>query len=103
RRGRVRTGQLAEHEGHIRRTACRYLLLEPAAPPACLTGEAGSDPPVGEGRGEALVGVINPGNHVAVASQVLSQGGERAAGAGEAGREHDDGQAALLPGWRGVA
>ena len=100
---RVRTGQLAEHEGHIRCPACRYLLLGPAAPPACLAGQAGGDPPVGKGRGEALVGVINPGHDVTVAGQVLGQGGERAAGAREAGREHDQGQAALLPGRRGVA
>ena len=100
---RVRTGQLAEHEGHIRCPACRYLLLEPAAPPACLVGEAAGDPTVGEGRGVTLVGVINPGHDVTVAGQVLGQGGERAAGVRETGREHDQGQAALLPGWRGVA
>ena len=69
---------------------------------AC-TGEAGGDPPVGKGRGETLVGVINPGHDVAVAGQVLGQGGERAAGVGEAGREHDQGEAALTPGRRGVA
>ena len=97
---RVRAGQLAEHEANIGRPACRYL-LDPV-PPACLTGEAGGDPPIGKGRGEALVGVINPGHDVAVAGQVLGQGGERAAGVGEAGREHDQGKAARMPGRRGV-
>ena len=76
---------------------------DPVPRRACFTGEARGDPPVGKRRGEALVGVINPGHHVAVAGQVLGQGGERAAGAGEAGREHDEGQAVLMPGWRGVA
>ena len=55
------------------------------SPLACLAGEAGGDPPVGKGRGEALVRVINSGHDVAVAGQVLGQRGERAAGVGEAG------------------
>ena len=100
RPGRVRTGQLVEHEADIRCPACRYLLLP--VPPGCLTGEAGGDPPVGKGRGVTLVRVVNPGHHVAVAGQVLGQGGERAAGVGEAGREHDEGAAALPPGRPGV-
>ena len=101
RPGRVRTGQLVEHEADIRRPACRYLLLP--VPPGCLTGAAGGDPSVGEGRGVTLVRVVNPGHHVAVAGQVLGQGGERAAGVGEAGREHDEGEAVLTPGRPGVA
>jgi len=100
---RVRAGQLAEHEGDIRCPACRHLLPEPAAAPGCLTREAGGDPPVGEGRGEALVGVVDPGHDVTVAGQVLGEGGERAAGIGEAGREHDEGEAAPLPCRSGAA
>jgi hypothetical protein len=97
---RVRAGQLVEHEADIRRPAGRYLLHP--VPPGCLTGEAGSHPPIGKGRGEALVRVINPGHDVAVARQVLGQGSECAAGAGEAGREHDQGKAALMPGRGGI-
>ena len=93
--------QLVEHEADIRGPACRYLILP--VPPGCLTGEAGGDPPVGKGRGVTLVRVVNPGHHVAVTGQVLGQGGERAAGVGEAGREHDEGQAVLTPGRPGVA
>src|SRR5215470_3641591 len=61
RPGRVRTGQLAEHEGDVGGPAGHNLLPEPLIPPRGLTGEAGGDPPVGKGRGEALVGVINSG------------------------------------------
>ena len=82
---RVCTGQFIEHEGDIGCPACHHLLPEPLAPAGCLTGEAGGDPPVGKGRGEALVRVINSGHDVAVAGQVLGQGGECAAGVGEAG------------------
>ena len=103
RPGRVRTGQLAEHEGDVGGPAGHHLLPEPRAPAGCLTGEAGGDPPVGKGRGEALVGVINSGHDVVMAGQVLGQAGERVARVGEAGREHDKREAALIPGWGGVA
>ena len=101
RPGRVRSGQLVEHKADIRGPACRCLLLP--VPPGCLMGEAGGDPPVGKGRGVTLVRMVNPGHHIAVAGQVLGQAGERAAGVGEARREHDEGQAALTPGRPGAA
>ena len=101
RPGRVCAGQFTEHEADIRGPACRHLLASARA--GCLTGQAGGDPPIGKGRGVTLVRVINSGHDVAVAGQVLGQGGERAAGHGEARREHDQGKAARTPGRCGVA
>src|ERR1700730_15330685 len=60
------------------------LSQHPGAAAGCLSGQAGGDPPAGEGGAEALVRVINPGHDVAVAGQVLGQAGERATGIGEA-------------------
>ena len=97
----MRTGRLVEYEAGIRCPACRYLPLP--VPPGCLTGETGGDPPAGKGRGVAPVRVVNPGHYAAVAGQVLGQRGERAAGVGEAGREHDDREAVLTAGRPGVA
>ena len=56
RSGPMCADQLAEHEAGIGYPACCHLLPEPHAPPRCLAGEAGGDPPVGKGRVEAFAG-----------------------------------------------